>query len=158
MTRPKRYSPSYCRFFDPKSAKNVHSSTPNLHATIRFQVVRMAGAIDNGFEARRWGSKNAYCGRRYKGVCRSRLPAASPSPLAAVRTEIASPGIEPGDFLASQRKPRARPLGQAGPAGSGFSNWSSHRIVAEAIPDGFGVSSFTLCTATLNKIPFLCRY
>ena len=102
----------------------------------------MVGAIDNGFEARRWGSKNAYCGRRYKGVCRSRLPAASPSPLAAVRTEIASPGIEPGDFLASQRKPRARPLGQAGPAGSGFSNWSSHHIGAEAIPDGFGVSMF----------------
>ena len=58
----------------------------------------MVGAIDNGFEARRWGSKNAYCGRRHKDVCRSRLPAASPSPLAAVRTEIAASGIEPEAF------------------------------------------------------------
>ena len=50
--------------------------------------------------------------------------------------------FNPGPSYRRNRSRGVRPLGQAGPAGSGFSNWSSHHIGAEAIPDGFGVSMF----------------
>lgn len=143
--------------FGPQHRQNGLSWISNLRATIRFcSAFRMAEAILDGSRFR-WlkpsrmapglGSavQKAFCDRRYVSVYRSRLPAASPSPLA----EIAPPGTELGDILASQRKPRAKPLGQAGPAGSGFCDRTTllppmpsrtSAIVAEAIPGVGGVS------------------
>lgn len=111
------------------------------------------------------GFNNASCDRRYVSVCRSRLPAASPSPFAAVRTEIAPPGIEPGDFLASQRKPRARPFGQAGLAGSGFCDRTTlfpkpsgcRRIVVEAFSNVGGVSISHIVRHYAHSPTFLFR-
>ena len=48
--------------------------------------------------------------RQTTRVCRSRLPAAGHTSPAVIRTEIATPGIEPGAFLASlPRRQTTRP-------------------------------------------------
>ena len=78
-----------------------------------------------------------------------------PCPRAGVRAEIADPGFEPGTFPAASLKQRARPLGQAGAAGS--KSRASGRGVGWARPGLFGRPSPSRPAGLPARLPSLFR-